>query len=70
VKKKRLSELDFASILKPEPLAYIERWIIADNEEEFVRRTFNTLRDMYTQIRTKSNYSTTNRDHFVDAPKF
>ena len=25
---------------------------------------------MYTQIRAKSNFNTTTRDHFVDAPKF
>lgn len=27
VKKKPLSELDFSSILKPEPLAMLEKWI-------------------------------------------
>jgi len=65
-----LSELDFSCILKPDVLAVLERWIIQDNEEEFTSRTFFTLREMYTQIRAKSNFNTTTRDHYVDAPKF
>ena len=70
VKKKKFSELDFASILKPEPCAMIERWIIGDSDEEFVSRVFFTLREMYTIIRARANYATTNRDLYIDAPKF
>lgn len=70
VKKKRFSELDFASILKQEPCAMIERWIIGDSDQEFVSRVFFTLRDMYTIVRGKSNFATTNRDLYVDAPKY
>lgn len=32
IKKKKFSELDFASILKPGPCAMIEKWIIGDSE--------------------------------------
>jgi hypothetical protein len=59
VKRKRFSELDFASILKPAPLMMLEKWITAENEEEFTARVFFTLRDMYTIIRGKMNFSTT-----------
>jgi len=70
VKKKRFSDLDFASILKPEPCAMVERWVIGDSDEEFVSRVFFTLREMYTIVRGKSNFETTNREKFIDAPKY
>lgn len=70
VKKKRFSELDFASILKPGPLYMIEKWITGESEEEFTSRVFFTLRDMYTIVRGKSCFATTNRDLYVDAPKY
>jgi len=70
VKKKRFSELDFASILKPGPLFMIEKWINGESEEEFTSRVFFTLRDMYTIVRGKSCFATTNRDLYVDAPKY
>lgn len=70
VKKKRLSELDFASILKPVQCAMIEKWIAGDSEEEFTARVFFTLRDMYTIVRGKTMFGTTNRDLYVDAPKY
>lgn len=68
VQKKKLSDLDFASILKPAPLAMIEKWISNGSEEEFTAKVFFTLRDMYTIVRGKSNFATTNRDLFIDAP--
>ena len=61
VKKKRFSELDFSSILKPNVCAMIEKWIIGDSDEEFTSRVFFTLRAMYTICRGKSNFETTNR---------
>ncbi len=48
----------------------LEKWITAENEEEFTARVFFTLRDMYTIIRGKMNFSTTQRDHFVDTPQY
>ena len=48
----------------------IERWIIGDSDEEFISRVFFTLREMYTVIRAKANYATTNRDIYIDAPKY
>lgn len=59
VKKKRFSDLDFSSILKPEPLAMLEKWIQCDNEDEFTARVYFTLRDMYTIVRGQSNFTTT-----------
>ena len=38
LKQKKLSELDFASILKPEPLAVLEAWLSLNNEQEFIDR--------------------------------
>lgn len=70
MKKKRFSEIDFSSILKPAPCSMIEKWIIGDSDEEFVSRVFFTLRDMYTIVRGKSNFETTNRERFIDAPKY
>jgi hypothetical protein len=67
-KQKKLSELDFASILKPEPLGVLEAWLSLNNEQEFIDRVLSTLREMYTVVRSRSNYSTTMRDAFVDAP--
>ena len=70
VNKKRFSELDFASILKPEPLSMIENWIQNGSEEEFTSRVFYTLRAMYTIVRGKSLFNTTTRDTMVDAPRY
>jgi len=70
VKKKRLSELDFASILKPTACAMIEKWIAGGSEEEFTARVFFTLRAMYTIVRGRSNFSTTNGEFLVDTPKY
>ena len=70
IKKKKFSELDFAAILKSEPLRIIEKWVGVDNEEEFTARVFFTLREMYTIVRGKSIFSTTMRDHFIDKPQY
>ena len=70
VKRKKFSELDFASILKPAALQIIEKWINNDSEEEFTARVYFTLRDMYTIVRGKTYFSTTNRDLYVDTPKY
>ena len=59
VRRKKLSEMDFCSILKPEPLRMIERWITGGSEEEFIERAFSTLRAMYTVVRGKIHHSTT-----------
>lgn len=48
----------------------IEKWIIGDSDEEFTSRVFFTLRAMYTIVRGKSNFETSNRAHFIDAPKY
>ena len=47
----------------------IEKWISGENEEEFTARVYFTLRDMYTIVRGKSNFTTTNREQLIDAPK-
>lgn len=48
----------------------IEKWISIGSEEEFTAKVFFTLRDMYTIVRSKTNFATTNGDVFVDAPKY
>lgn len=70
VQKKKLSDLNFASILKPAQCAMIEKWIAGGSEEEFTGRVFFTLRDMYTIVRGKTNFATTTGDNFVDAPRY
>jgi hypothetical protein len=47
----------------------IEKWIAIGSEEEFTAKVFFTLRDMYTFVRGKSNFTTTNREQLIDAPK-
>lgn len=70
VKKNKFSELDFTSILKPEPLAMLEKWVQFNNEDEFTARVYFTLRSMYTKIRGQATFNTTSREHFIDAPQF
>ena len=70
VKKRKFSELDFTSILKPEALSILEHWIIQENEDELTARVYFTIRDMYTIIRSTSNFTTTQRESFVDAPMY
>lgn len=70
VNKKRFSELDLASILKPEAMMMIEKWIANESEEEFTARVFFTLREMYTIVKGKTQFSTTNKELFVDAPLY
>jgi len=48
----------------------IEKWIGNESDEEFTARVFFTLRDMYTYIRGKTQFSTTNRELYVDAPRY
>lgn len=48
----------------------IEKWISGESEEEFTARVYFTLRDMYTIVRGKTFFNTTNRDMFVDAPQY
>jgi hypothetical protein len=47
----------------------IEKWISIGSEEEFTAKVFFTLRDMYTIVRGKANFTTTNREQLIDAPK-
>lgn len=43
-----------ASILKPEPMMMIEKWIANESEEEFTAKVFFTLREMYTIVKGKT----------------
>ena len=61
IKKSKFSDLDFTSILKPEPLRMLENWVQFHNEEEFLSRVYFTLRSMYTIIRGKQLFVTTQR---------
>jgi hypothetical protein len=61
IKKNKFSDLDFTSILKPEPLRMLENWVQFHNEEEFLSRVYFTLRSMYTIIRGKQFFVTTQR---------
>ena len=61
IKKNKFSDLDFTSILKPEPLRMLENWVQFHNEEEFLSRVYFTLRSMYTIIRGKQLFVTTQR---------
>jgi hypothetical protein len=61
IKKNKFSDLDFTSILKPEPLRMLENWVQFHNEEEFLSRVYFTLRSMYTIIRGKELFVTTQR---------
>jgi hypothetical protein len=46
----------------------LENWVQFHNEEEFLARVYFTLRSMYTIIRGKQLFMTTQREHFIDAP--
>lgn len=61
IKKNKFSDLDFTSILKPEPLRMLENWVQFNNEDEFLSRVYFTLRSMYTIIRGKQLFVTTQR---------
>lgn len=70
LQQKKVSELDFSCILKPETLACLDRWSQLGNEDEFVAKVFFTLREMYTVVRGRLNHSTTTKDTFVATPQY
>ena len=51
VKSKALSELPISSSLRPEVIEILEKWIKINDQDEFTRRIFFTLRELYTIIR-------------------
>lgn len=51
-------------------MAMIEKWINSENEEEFTARVFFTLREMYTIVKGKNHFGTTNKELYIDAPKY
>jgi hypothetical protein len=51
VKYKPLSELPISSTLKPEITNILEKWIGINDQDEFTRRIFFTLREIYTIVK-------------------
>jgi len=48
---KPLSELPYSSILKPEITQILEKWIAINDQDEFTRRIFISLREIYTSVK-------------------
>jgi hypothetical protein len=65
VKQKPLSELPISSPLKPEITSILEKWIGINDQDEFTRRIFFTLREMFTIVKAQFAPNTTTGDLFL-----
>jgi len=53
LKYKKFSQLKISSILKPHVVSTIERWLGINDQEEFTRRVYTTVRDLFTAIKNQ-----------------
>ncbi len=65
LKYKSFADLTMCSILKPHVLAYLDRWLKINDQNEFKGRIFFTVRDMYTIVRCQEAPISTGMDTFV-----
>ena len=66
----RLSQLDISSILKPKVVSQFERWFAIGEQDEFASKVYFILREMYTVIKSNTEYLTTQLDLLADVPQF
>jgi hypothetical protein len=50
-KYKLFRTLDISNYIQPQAAAFIEKWLTINDQEEFTKRIFFTIRDMHTIVR-------------------
>lgn len=70
VKQKPLSELPISSTLKPEITSILEKWIGINDQDEFTRRIFFTLREMFTIVKAQVAPNTTTGELFLQKKSY
>jgi hypothetical protein len=78
LKYKKFSQLRIASILKPHVIQTIERWLAINDQEEFTKRIYYTVRDVFTIVRNqeppvslhKHEFDGTQVDEHAKPPRF
>jgi hypothetical protein len=51
LKHKKFSKLPIATVLKPNVVNTVERWLGINDQDEFTRRVYATVRDIYTAVK-------------------
>lgn len=65
---KKFSQLRISSILKPHVVSTIERWLQVNDQDEFTKRIYYTVRDVFTIIRNQEAPISLARHEFNGMP--
>jgi len=64
LKKKKFSELEISKFVQPTVAQYIEKWISINNQDEFTKRIYFTIREINTMVKNAEPSSTTATNFF------
>jgi hypothetical protein len=64
LKNKKFKQLEIAQFIQPNAATYIEKWITLNNQDEFTKRIYFTIRDMHSIVRNLEPSSTTATNFF------
>jgi len=75
LKQKKFRELDISTYIQEQPAQYIERWISINDQDEFFKRIYFTIREIHTIVRNQEAPITTKKEVFQGlkaerAPRF
>jgi hypothetical protein len=59
LKSKKFRQLEIAQFIQPMAAQYIEKWISLNNQDEFTKRIYFTIREIHTIVRNLEASSTT-----------
>ena len=65
LKSKRLKDLEICQYMTPNALQYLDKWININDQDEFTKRIYFTLREIYTVIRNLNAPITTKKSFFT-----
>lgn len=64
MKYKKFRTLEISQYIQPVAAQYIEKWLTINDQDEFIKRIFFTIRDLHTVVRNQEPASTANSTFF------
>lgn len=65
IKQKPFRQLDISSYVMPLPAEFIEKWIKINNQDEFTKRIYFTIREIHTIVKNQEAPITTKKQFFL-----
>ena len=65
MKWKRFKTLEISKYIQPSAAAYIEKWLSINDQDEFIKTIFFTIREIHSVVRNQEPATTTNSNFFL-----